>query len=92
MEKKVDSRADSKFSLTWKTGDKRQAKRNQAVKLFMLHNKPNIIKREIPRGSIYMFTHLGTHKSTRKFEKKMNPNQNGICGLDTVMQLAFMFQ
>lgn len=91
MEKKVDRRADCKFSLTWETGDKRQLKRNQAVKLFMLHNKPNLIKQEILRDRIYMLIHLGTDKCTRRSRKKTQI-KNSICGSDTGMQLASMFQ
>lgn len=66
MEKKVDRSAGCKFSLTWETGDEHQVKRNQAVKLFMLHSKPNLIKPQIPRHRICTIIHLGTDKENLK--------------------------
>lgn len=60
-------------------GNENQVKRNQAVKVFRLYNKPNVIKREIPRDRIYMFIHLGTDKCTRKSKenKTKKKNKNG---------------
>lgn len=46
------------------------SKGNQAVKRFMLHNKPTVLKQAIMRGRIYMYIQLGTEKCTRKNEKR----------------------
>lgn len=69
-------------------GNENQVKRNQAVKVFMLYNKPNVIKREIPRDRIYMFIHLGTDKCTRKSkENKTKKKQKW-----TQIKTAFVVQ
>lgn len=65
----VDRRANCKFSLAWETGDERQVKRNQAVKVFMLHNKPNVITRP-PRDWIYTFINLWSDKCRRMYGEK----------------------
>lgn len=50
------------FTLTSDTGDESQVKRNQAVKLFMLHNEPKVIKQHA-QDCIHTFIHVWNHTS-----------------------------